>query len=260
MIQKFEMSMMGELKSFLGFQIKQLQDGTFISQMMYTQDILKKFGTKDAKPFKTPIGTNGHLDLYIGGNSVNQKVYRSMIGSLLYLCASRPNIMLSVCMCAILQVDPKECHLRVMKRILRYLVHSPNFGLWYPNSSNFDLLGYSGVDYVECKVDRKSTLGTCQFLGRSWVSWLSKKQNSIVLSTAEAEYIDAGHCCAQLLWMGQTIRDYNYKLSKDPLICDNESAIRMADNFVDHDHTKHIVGHLFSNAVNQEQGNTIVNN
>jgi hypothetical protein len=94
MIQKFEMSMMGELKYFLGFQIKQLQEGTFISQTKYIQDILKKFGMKDAKPIKTPMGTNGHLDLNTGGKSIDQMVYRSMIGSLLYLCASRPDIML----------------------------------------------------------------------------------------------------------------------------------------------------------------------
>jgi hypothetical protein len=98
--QKFEMSMMGELKYFLGFQVKQLQEGTFISQTKYTQDILNKFGMKDAKSIKTPIGTNGHLDLDTGGKSVDQKVYQSMIGSLLYLCASRPDIMLFVCMCA----------------------------------------------------------------------------------------------------------------------------------------------------------------
>jgi hypothetical protein len=100
MIQKFELSIMGELKYFLGYQIKQLQEGTFISQTKYTQAILNKFGMKNAKPIKTPMGTNEHLDLDTGGKSVDQKVYRSMIGSLLYLCASRPDIMLSVCMCA----------------------------------------------------------------------------------------------------------------------------------------------------------------
>jgi hypothetical protein len=100
MIQKFEMSMTGELKYFLGFQIKQLQEGTFISQTKYIKDILKKFGMKNDKPIKTPMGTNGHLDLDMGGKSVDQKVYRSMIGSLLYLCASRPDIMFFVCMCA----------------------------------------------------------------------------------------------------------------------------------------------------------------
>jgi hypothetical protein len=127
MTQKFEMSMMGELTYFLGFQVKQLKDGTFISQMKYTQDLLKRFGMKDAKPTKTPTGTNEHLDLNKVGKSVDQKAYRSMIGSLLYLCASRPDIMLSVCMCARFQSDPKECHLVAVKRILRYLVSTPCF-------------------------------------------------------------------------------------------------------------------------------------
>jgi hypothetical protein len=195
MIQKFEMSMMGKLKYFLGFQIKQLQEGTFISQTKYIQDILKKFGMKDGKPIKTPMGTNGHLDLDMGGKSVDQKVYRSMIGSLLYLCASRSDIMLSVCMYARFQAYREEVHLRAVKRIMRYLVYTPKFGLWYPKRSIFDLIGYSNADWAGCKIDRKSTSGTCQFLGRSLVSWASKKQNSIALSTAEAEYIAAGHCC-----------------------------------------------------------------
>jgi hypothetical protein len=232
--------MMGELRYFLGFQIKQLQEGTFINQTKYIQDILKKFGMKDAKPIKTPMGTNGHLNLDTGGKSVDQKVYWSMIRSLLYLCASRPDIMLSVCMCARFQADPKEVHLRAVKRIMRYLVYTPKFGLWYPRGSTFDLIGYSDADWAGCKIERKSTSRTCQFLGRSLVSWVSKKQNSVALSTTEAEYIDVGHCCAQLLCMRQTLRDYGYKLSKVPLLCDNGSAIRMAENPVEHSRTKHI--------------------
>jgi hypothetical protein len=173
MMQKFEMSMMGELNYFLGFQVKQLKEGTFISQTKYTQDLLKRFGMKDAKPTKTLMGTDRHLDLNKGGKSVDQKAYRSMIDYLLYLCASRPDIMLSVCMCARFQSYLKEYHLVAVKRILRYLVSMPCFGIWYPKGSTFDLIRYSDSDYVECKVDRKSTLGTCQFLGRSLVSWSS---------------------------------------------------------------------------------------
>jgi hypothetical protein len=120
MTNRFEMSMMGELKFFLGFQIKQLEDDTFISQTKYAHDLLKKFGMDNAKPIKSPMGTNGHLDFDMGGKSIDQKVYHSMIGSLLYLCASRPDIMLSVCMYARFQATPKECHLRVVKRIMRY--------------------------------------------------------------------------------------------------------------------------------------------
>jgi hypothetical protein len=123
---------------------------------------------------------------------------------------------------------------------MRYLVYTPKFGLWYPKGCTFDLIQYSDANFARCKIDRKSTSGTCQFLGRSLVSWASKKQNSVALSTAEAEYIAAGHCCAQLLWMRQTLRDYGYKLSKVLLLCYNESAIRMADNPVEHSRTKHI--------------------
>jgi hypothetical protein len=234
------MSMMGELTYFLGFQVRQLKDDTFLSQTKYTQDLLKRFGMKDTKPAKTPMGTDGHVDLNKGGKSVDQKAYRSMIGSLLYLCASRPDIMLSVCMCARFQSDPRECHLVAVKQILRYLVATPCFGIWYPKGSTFDLIEYSDSDYTGCKVDRKSTTGTCQFLGRSLVSWSSKKQTSVSLSTAEAEYVAAGQCCAQLLWMRQTLWDFGYNLSKVPLLCDNESAIHIADNPVEHSRTKHI--------------------
>jgi hypothetical protein len=138
------------------------------------------------------------------------------ISSLLYPCASRPNIMLSVCMCARFQSDPKECHLVAVKRILRYLVHTPCFGIWYPKGSTFDLIRYSDSDYAECKAERKSTSRACQFLGRSLMSWSSEKQTSVVLSTAEAEYVAAGQCCAQLLWMRQTLRDFGYNMSKVP--------------------------------------------
>ena len=135
MTKRFEMSMMDELKLFLGFQIKQMKEGTFIGQTKYTHDMLKKFDMVNAKPIKTPMPTNGHLDLNEEGKAMDIKVYRSMIGSLLYLCASRSDIMLSVCMCARFQANPKECHLVAVKRILRYLVHTPNLGLWYPKGS-----------------------------------------------------------------------------------------------------------------------------
>jgi hypothetical protein len=127
-----------------------------------------------------------------------------------------------------------------VKRIFRYLVSTPYFGIWYPKGSTFDLIGYSDSDYTGCKVDRKSTSGTCQFLGRSMVSWSSKKQTFVALSTAEAEYVAAGHYCVQLLWMRQTLRDFGYNMSKVPLLFDNESAIRLADNPVEHSRTKHI--------------------
>jgi hypothetical protein len=129
MTDGFEMPMIGELNFFLGFQIKQLEDDTFIRQTKYTHDLLKKFGMNKAKPIKTHMGTNGHLDLDMDGKSIDQKVYRSMVGSFLYLCASCPDIMLSVCMCARFQAAPKECHLRAVQRIMRYLVLTPYLGV-----------------------------------------------------------------------------------------------------------------------------------
>ena len=126
---------------------------------------MRKFNMQECKGMRTPMTTSGHLDLTKVDKPVDQKVYRSMIGSLLYLCASRPDIMLSVCMGARYQEAPKECHLLAVKWIVRYLIHTPNFGIWYPKGSYFDLVGYSVSDYARDKVHRKSTSGTCQFLG-----------------------------------------------------------------------------------------------
>ena len=118
--------------------------------------------------------------------------------------------------------------------------YTPNIGLWYLKGAHFDLVGFSDSDYAECMVGRKSTSGGCQFLGRPLVSWSSKKQNSVALSTAEAEYISAGSCCAQLLWMKQTLLDYGVKFDEILLLCDNKSAVKIATNPVQHSRTKHI--------------------
>ena len=128
----------------------------------------------EAKAISTPIETNGNFDSDSSGNMVDQKLYRSMIGSLLYVIASRPDVMFSVCMCARFQASPRESHLKATKRMLRYLKHTQNIGLWYPNGARFELIGYSDSDYVGCKVERKSTSGIYQLLGRSLVFWSSK--------------------------------------------------------------------------------------
>jgi hypothetical protein len=237
MSKEFEMSMIGELIFFLCFQVKQMKEGIFISQEKYTKDLLKRFKMDDCKLIKTPMLSNGHLDLDEEGKPVDQTLYRSMISSLLYLTASRTDIMFSVCMCALFQACSKEPYLSAVKKILRYLKHTPSIGLWYPKGARFQLVGYSNSDYVGCKIDRKSTSGGCHLLGRSLVSWSSKKQNSVALSTAEAEYIAAGACCAQILYMKQNLLDYGVVLDKVPLLCDNESTIKIANNPVQHSRT-----------------------
>jgi hypothetical protein len=149
-------------------------------------------------------------------------------------------------MCARFQADPKESHLIAVKRILRYLNGTRDLGLWYPKKSTLTLCGYSDADFAGYKVDRKSTSGCCQFLGSSMISWHSKKQNSVALSTAEAEYIAAGACCSQVLWIAQQMRDLGFDYKSIPVKCDNTSAISISKNPVQHSRTKHIdVRHHF---------------
>ena len=147
MHSEFEMSMMGELNFFLGLQIKQLKEGTFINQAKYTRDLLKKFNLEEVKAKNTPMGSSIKLDMDEKGKSVDQTKYRGMIGSLLYLTASRPDIMYSVCLCARFQACPKESHLNAVKRISRYLKDTIDIGLWYPKCDNFELICYSDADF-----------------------------------------------------------------------------------------------------------------
>ena len=239
MQSRYQMSMMGELSYFLGLQVKQSNAGTFICQSKYTRNLLKKFGMQDCSSASTPMATATKLDKDTG-ISVDITDYRGMIGSLLYLTASRPDIMYATCLCARFQADPREPHLTAVKRIFKYLKGTTDLGLWYPRESDFKLIGFSDADFAGCKIDRKSTTGSCQFLGGRLVSWFSKKQKSISTSTAEAEYIAAGSCCAQILWMKNQLLDYGLQYSKIPIYCDNQSAIAMTGNPVQHSMTKHI--------------------
>ena len=161
---------------------------------------------------------------------MDQTEFRSMIGSLLYLTATRPDIQFVVCLCARFQSSPRVSHRQAVKRIFRYLCFTPKFGLWYSASSSLALSGFSDADYASCRVFRKSTSGTCQFLGSSLVSWSSRKQSSVAQSTTEAEYVAATACCSQLLWMSTTLRDYGLSYTRVPLYCDSTSAISVAKN------------------------------
>ena len=240
MSQKFETSLMGELSFILGLQIKQTDSDIFISQGKYARELVKRFGMDSAKESFIPMAHNAKLDLDENGKKVDERLYRGMIGSLLYLTASRPDIMFSVCICARFQSCPKESHLGLVKRIIRYVKGSLDLGLWYPNNTQFDLVGYCDVDFAGSLTDRKSTSVTCQLLGMSLVSWFSKKQNSIALSTTEAEYVAAGCCYAQILWMRQIFSDYGLTFPPTTIYCDSSSAIDLSKNHVHHSRTKHI--------------------
>ncbi|KAJ9557264.1 LOW QUALITY PROTEIN: hypothetical protein OSB04_011878 [Centaurea solstitialis] len=238
----YEMSMMGELSFFLGLQVKQTKEGIFINQSKYTKDLVKKFSFESCSPIKTLMAPPLKLDSDPNGNSVNITEYRGMIGSLLYLTASRPDIMFSTCLCARFQADPKESHLNDIKRIFRYLKGTPDLGLCYPKDSGFDLLGYLDSNFAGSKLDRKSTTGRCQLLGGKLVSWSSKNKHSVSTSTTEAEYVAAGSCCAQILWMKNQLQDYDQQFTQVPILCDNSSAIARANNPVLHSRSNFLVG------------------
>ncbi|KAJ9546922.1 hypothetical protein OSB04_019465 [Centaurea solstitialis] len=205
MKSRFQMSMMGELTFFLGLQVRQTPQGIFINQSKYTHDILKCFDFNGPKSASTPMSTSFQLDADLSGNPVDQKVYRAIIGSLLYLMASRPDIMFATCV-----------------------------------YSGFELTAFTDSDHAGCKLNRKSTSGACQFLGDKLVSWSSRKQNCVSLSTAEAEYVAVACCCSQVLWMKIQLADYGYTMHRISIYCDSSSAIQIAANPVQHSRTKHI--------------------
>ncbi|GJW05070.1 hypothetical protein Tco_1563926 [Tanacetum coccineum] len=193
------MSSMGELTFFLGLQVKQKEDGIFISQDKYVGEILKKFGFSRIRTASTPMETNKALTKEEDGKDVDIHLCRSMIGPLIYLTSSRPYIMFSVCACSRFQVQPKVSHLNAVKRIFRYLKGRPKLGLWYPKDSPFILEAFLDSDYEDAILDRKSTTGGCKFLGSRLIPWQCKKQTVVANSTTEAEYIAASHCCGQLI-------------------------------------------------------------
>ncbi|WVZ75275.1 hypothetical protein U9M48_023347 [Paspalum notatum var. saurae] len=237
MSREFEMSHMGELQFFLGLQIKQGLEGTFVYQAKYTRDILKKFEIGDSNPMTTPM--SGGLE----GISRDDRLTSVPT-------TTKPDIQFAVCLCARYQASPRTSHRQVvsqvhshrqaLKRIFRYLKFTPELGFWYSSGSSLSLRGFSDTDHAGCRIDRKSTSTTCQLLGTSLFSWSSRKQASVSLSTTEAEYIAAASCCSQLLWMKATLSDFGLRFGRIPLLVDSTSAISVAKNPVLHSVTKHI--------------------
>ncbi|RVW94394.1 Copia protein [Vitis vinifera] len=206
MKSEFEMSMVGELTYFLGFQVKQLKDGIFLSQSKYARELVKKFGLESTKHFRTLMPTNLKL--------------------------SKDESRKGAC--------PKESHLIALKRIIRYIAGTLELGFWYPFNTHSDVACYTDADWVGNVDDRKNTSGGCFYIGNCLVAWMSKKQNFVSLFIAEAEYITAGSCCSQLLWIKQMLRDYGIDQGTMVVFCDNTSAINISKNLVLHSRTKHI--------------------
>ncbi|GJU79084.1 retrovirus-related pol polyprotein from transposon TNT 1-94 [Tanacetum coccineum] len=206
----------------------------------YAQEILKKHGMTSCDSIGTPMATK-HLDADLSGTPVDQTKYRSMVGALMYLTASRPDIVHATCYCARYQAKPTEKHLTAVKRIFRYLKDSINMGLWYPKDTGFELTAFSDSDHAGCLDSRKSTSGGIQFLGGDkLVSWSSKKQDCTSMSSAEAEYVSLSACCAQVLWLRTQLTDYGFQPCKIPMYCDSKATIAISCNPVQHSRTKHI--------------------
>jgi hypothetical protein len=237
----FEMSMIRELSYFLGLQVNQSSAGIFVSQEKYLKEMLKKFQMEDSSLISTHMVVGCKIGKDYMSPDVDQRTYLSMIGSLLYIIASRPDIMQFVGMVGHYQSSPKKSHLVVVIRIFKYLKGIMTYGLWYPRNQNFQLTAYSDADWENCVDERKNTSGGAFFLGDSLVAWLSKNQGSISLSTIEAEYIDAATCCTHILWMIQTPVDL--KVNYNDLITihyDNTNAISVSKNPILHSKTKYI--------------------
>jgi len=222
MRDEFEMSMMGEWKFFLRIQINQWKDGVYVHQSKYTKDLLKKFKLEECKEMNIPMHQTCILSKEGKRTKVDQKLFRGMIGSLLYLTTSRPDILFSVCLCAIFQSDPRESHLSAVKRIFRYPKGTTNLGLLYRKSLDYKLVGFCDAGEM---IERKSTSENYQFLCKNMISWARKRQATIALSTTKSEYISATSCCTQLLCMKHQLEDYQINENSIPIYCDNTSLI-----------------------------------
>lgn len=233
--------MEGDLKFFLGLQIRQTNEGIFVNQSKFTKELVSKFGFYETKIFNTSMSTTDKITKNLNGKSVDTKIYRNMIGSLLYLSTSRLDISYSIGACVRYQADPKESHLKVVKRIIRYINSTINHGLWYSfDTNNIVIVGYSDANRAGNVDDRKNTSGKCLYIENCLISWHNKKHNSISLSISEVNYITTRSGCTQLLWMKQILKDYGICQDTMNLFIDNLSTIQISKNPVQHSRTKHI--------------------
>nr|GEW24228.1 retrovirus-related Pol polyprotein from transposon TNT 1-94 [Tanacetum cinerariifolium] len=214
MCSKFKMSMMGKISFFLGLQISQSPRGIFINQSKYALESLKKYGFESCDPVDTPMVEKSKLDEDKEGKAVDPSHYCRMIDTLLYLTASRPDLQFAICMCARYQARPTEEHVHAVKMIFLYLRGTIHRGLWYSKDSSIALTAFADADHAGCQYTRRSTSGSVQFLGERLISWSSKRQKSVAISSTKAEYITLSGCCAQILWMRSQLLDYGLGFNK----------------------------------------------
>ncbi|XP_042415174.1 uncharacterized mitochondrial protein AtMg00810-like [Zingiber officinale] len=241
MTQKYEMSDMGLLRHFLGMEIYQEEETVFICQKMYAETILKKFNMLGCNPVSTPLIMGEKLKKEDGGKAADVTHYRSLIGNLLYLTATRPDLMYAASMLSRFMQSPSHFHLGAAKRVLRYVQGTTDLGLSFQKNHTLNLVGYCGSDLGGSLDDMKSTSGYCFSFGSAMISWLSKKQQSVAQSSAEAEYVSASLATSQTIWLQRILADLGHHQDEGTVLyCDNKSAIAMAKNPVHHSRTRHI--------------------
>jgi hypothetical protein len=241
MVNKYEMSDMGLLHYFLGIEVYQDKEEVFISQRMYAENFLRKFRMVGCKPMATPIAINEKLKKEDGGKKVDATLYRSLVGNLLYLTATRPDVMLAASLLSRFMYSPRHFHFTVAKRVLRYIQGTTCFGIRYCRNSMVKLLGFCDSDWGGCVDDMKSTPGYAFSLGLGVFSWSSKKQQSVAQSSAKAEYVSVALATSHAIWLRRILEDIGEKQEEVVhLHCDNKSAIAVAKNPVYHSRTRHI--------------------
>lgn len=241
MMKTFEMTDLGLLHYFLGLEVKQVADGIFVSQQKYAMDLLKRHNMGGCNKASTPMNANETLRAEDGTGKANTRYFRSIVGGLNYLSHTRPDIAHSVSVVSRFMHSPSMHHLGAAKRILRYVAGTPDYGVWYSSVDNFKLQGFTDSDFAGSVDDRKSTSGQVFFLGSGAVSWSSKKQDTVALSSSEAEYIAATSSACQATWLRKILADFGQnQIGATDIYCDNKSAIAMSRNPAFHSRTKHI--------------------
>jgi hypothetical protein len=237
---EFAMKDLGDLHHFLGLSVTRRTDGLFLCQRQYILDILARAGMVDCKPCTTPVDTCAKLSSD-GPPVENATHYRGLAGALQYLTFTRPDIAYAVQQVCLFMHDPREPHLALVKRILRYLKGTLDHGLQLHRSPVTSLVAYSDADWAGCPDTRRSTSGYGVFLGDNLVSWSSKRQHTVSRSSAEAEYRAVANAVAETCWLRQLLQELHQPVQKATLIyCDNISAVYLSTNPVQHQRTKHI--------------------
>lgn len=237
----FKLKDLGDVKYFLGLEIAKSSTGICVSQRKYVLDLLSDFGYLGCKAASTPMEANVKLSMDEGVDLPDVSLYRRLLGKLLYLTLTRPDISYAVGRLSQFISRPKLPHLHAAQRILRYLKGNPGMGLFFPSNSELRLMAYTDSDWARCPDSRRSVTGFCVFLGNSLVSWKSKKQHIVSRSSAEAEYRAMANTSCEITWLLALLKDFGIDHSAPALLfCDNQSALHIAENPVFHERTKHI--------------------